>query len=163
MCRPQSVIKQMSETTFFLTPRLLPSPLPCFSLGSVRISNGDEVAEEETCSLLLARTEEPHHSAPQAILRSFISSEPLGVQRNLFFQALICPLWSVMLVCIAWRHTSEPLCSAFHFMRLLFFYRRDEKKLVRDVLGEAEKLLGKISMDQSVLIFSGSWISYLLL
>ena len=39
-------------------PRLLLSPQPRFSLGAVRISSGDSVAEEETCSLLLARTEE---------------------------------------------------------------------------------------------------------
>lgn len=63
-CRPQRVIKRMSRP-HSSHPRLLPSPQPCFSLEAVRISNGDSVTEEETCSLLLARTEEPlttqHH------------------------------------------------------------------------------------------------------
>lgn len=47
-------------------------------------------------------------------------------------------------------------------MRLLFFYRRDEKKLVRDVLREAEKLLGKYLWINQYLFFQdpGSVIYY---
>lgn len=43
-----------------------------------------------------------------------------------------------------------------------FFYRRDEEKRVRDVLGEDEKLVGKnLWINHWALNFSGSYISYL--
>lgn len=164
MCRPQASSNRCPDHILLTPGCSLPSTM--LLLGG-EISNGDSVAEEETYSLLLARTEEPlttqHH---RQFSRSFISSEPLGVQRNLFFQTLICPLWSVMLVCIAWKSpyfTGEaPLCSAFHFMRLLSSTGGMRKRLVRDILGEAEESARKISMDQSVLVFQdpGSVIYY---
>ena len=64
-----------------------------------------------------------------------------------------------MLLCISWKSpyfTGEaPLYSAFHFTSPLFFYRRDEKRLVKDVLGEAEKLLGKFLWINQYLFFQG--------
>ena len=139
---------QMDVQITFFSSQAAPFPSTTLLLGGCEdLQWGQCSRRRDLFSALSKDWRISHHSAPQAVFRTFISSEPQGVKRNLFFQKWICPLWPVMLLCIAWKSpcfTGEAsLYSAFHFMSLLFFYRRDEKNLVRDVLGEAEKLLGK--------------------
>ena len=100
--KKKRIYKSPNQVLLTLQPSHIPSAT--LLLGFVRISTGDSVAEEDTSSLLFAKTEDT--LPPQGSHRQFPALSSAQVlwkrKRDFFFQNMVGPLWSVMCTFLLW-------------------------------------------------------------